>query len=125
MYKEKPYLKNISKRRKGKIENKCSYICSILEKFLNLTKIKQTEILRNISTHQCTIYGTLLKRTNSFNTQIYQTKHVTITHIQNLHINKIRDALEYAAVHVYSQMFQPEVENQGGESVTHEENDDS
>ena len=46
-------------------------------------------------------------------------------HIQNLHIDEIRDASEYAAVQIYSQMFQPEVENQGEESVTPDENDDS
>ena len=44
----KPYLENILKRRKGKIGNKCSYICSISEKFLNSTKTP-IETSRNIS----------------------------------------------------------------------------
>ena len=54
--------------------------------------------------------------------QIYRTKHITITHISNLHVDKIKDAAEYIALQLYTQVFQPKVENQGEESVTLEEN---
>jgi hypothetical protein len=57
--------------------------------------------------------------------QIYRTKNITITHISNLHVDKIKNAAEHVALQVYSQLFQPEVENQGEESVTLEENDSS
>ena len=56
--------------------------------------------------------------------QIYRTKRITITHISNLQVDKIKNAAEHVALQIYSQLFQPEVENQGEESVTLGENDD-
>jgi len=57
--------------------------------------------------------------------QIYWTKNITITYISNLHVDKIKNAAEHVTLQVYLQLFQPEVENQGEESVTLEENDGS
>ena len=57
--------------------------------------------------------------------QIYRTKIITVIHIANLHMDKIKDAAEYAALQIYTQIFQLEVENQGEESITPAQNDDS